>query len=88
MRQPWLDQIKEWKETHPLSYEQGKDEIKPQYVVEKIYELTKGKAIIATEVGCNQMWAAQYYHFDQPNSFITSGGLGVMGYGFPAAIGV
>ncbi len=87
IRQPWLEQIKEWKETHPLSYEQGKDEIKPQYVVEKIYELTKGKAIIATEVGQNQMWAAQYYHFDQPNSFITSGGLGVMGYGFPAAIG-
>lgn len=87
IRQPWLEQIREWKETHPLSYEQGKDEIKPQYVVEKIYELTKGKAIIATEVGQNQMWAAQYYHFDQPNSFITSGGLGVMGYGFPAAIG-
>ena len=87
MRQPWLEQIKEWKETHPLSYEQGKDEIKPQYVVEKIYELTQGKAIIATEVGQNQMWAAQYYHFDRPNSFITSGGLGVMGYGFPAAIG-
>ena len=87
MRQPWLEQIKEWRETHPLSYEQGKDEIKPQYVVEKIYELTKGKAIIATEVGQNQMWAAQYYHFDRPNSFITSGGLGVMGYGFPAAIG-
>ena len=56
-------------------------------MVEKIYELTNGKAIIATEVGQNQMWAAQYYHFDQPNSFITSGGLGVMGYGFPAAIG-
>ncbi len=87
IRQTWLEQIKEWKETHPLSYEQGKDEIKPQYVVEKIYELTQGKAIISTEVGQNQMWAAQYYHFDRPNSFITSGGLGVMGYGFPAAIG-
>jgi len=87
IRQPWLEQIKEWKETYPLSYEQGMDEIKPQFVIEKIYELTKGKAIIATEVGQNQMWAAQYYHFDQPNSFITSGGLGVMGYGFPAAIG-
>ena len=56
-------------------------------MVEKIYEVTKGKAIITTEVGQNQMWAAQFYHFDQPNSFITSGGLGVMGYGFPAAIG-
>ena len=87
IRQPWLEQIKEWKETHPLSYEQGKNEIKPQYVVEKIYEVTKGQAIITTEVGQNQMWAAQYYHFDRPNSFITSGGLGVMGFGFPAAIG-
>ena len=61
--------------------------IKPQYVVEKLYELTKGKAIITTEVGQNQMWAAQYYHFDRPNCFITSGGLGCMGFGFPAAIG-
>lgn len=87
IRQPWLEQIKEWKENYPLSYEQGADEIKPQYVVEKIYEVTRGKAIIATEVGQNQMWAAQFYHFDQPNSFITSGGLGVMGYGFPASIG-
>jgi acetolactate synthase I/II/III large subunit len=87
IRQPWLDQITEWKTSHPLSYEQGTDEIKPQFVVEKIYELTKGKAIIATEVGQNQMWTAQFYHFEQPNSFITSGGLGVMGFGFPAAIG-
>jgi acetolactate synthase I/II/III large subunit len=87
LRQPWVDQIKEWKESHPLTYEKGTGEIKPQFVVEKIYELTKGKAIIATEVGQHQMWAAQFYHFDQPNSFITSGGLGVMGYGFPAAIG-
>ncbi len=87
MRQPWIEQIKEWKETHPLTYEQGPDVIKPQFVVEKIYEVTQGRAIIATEVGQNQMWAAQFYHFDQPNSFITSGGLGVMGYGFPAAIG-
>jgi acetolactate synthase I/II/III large subunit len=61
--------------------------IKPQYVVEKLYELTKGEAIITTEVGQNQMWAAQYYHFDKPNHFITSGGLGVMGFGLPAAIG-
>ncbi len=87
IRQPWIDQIKEWKETHPLTYEQGTDEIKPQFVVEKIYEVTQGQAIIATEVGQNQMWAAQFYHFDQPNSFITSGGLGAMGFGFPAAIG-
>ena len=86
-RKPWLDQIEEWKSTTPLRYKQEKDVIKPQYVMEKLYELTKGKAIITTEVGQNQMWAAQYYHFDRPNCFITSGGLGCMGFGFPAAIG-
>jgi acetolactate synthase-1/2/3 large subunit len=85
-RRKWLDQIEEWKNTKPLAYVQEKV-IKPQYVVEKLYELTKGKAIITTEVGQNQMWAAQYYHFDKPNHFITSGGLGVMGFGLPAAIG-
>jgi len=85
-RKTWFDQIEEWKSTTPLAYEQ-KDTVKPQYVVEKLYELTEGKAIITTEVGQNQMWAAQYYHFDRPNSFITSGGLGCMGFGFPAAIG-
>jgi acetolactate synthase-1/2/3 large subunit len=85
-RKSWLDQIEKWKSTTPLRYEQ-KDVIKPQYVIEKLYELTKGKAIITTEVGQNQMWAAQYYHFDSPNRFITSGGLGCMGFGLPAAIG-
>jgi acetolactate synthase-1/2/3 large subunit len=87
LRHPWLEQIREWKESHPLAYQLEGGKIKPQYVVEKIYEVTRGQAIITTEVGQNQMWAAQFYHFDQPNSFITSGGLGVMGYGFPAAIG-
>jgi len=85
-RAPWIKQIEEWRDTNPLAYEQ-EDTIKPQYVVEKLYELTKGKAIITTEVGQNQMWAAQYYQLDQPNHFITSGGLGVMGFGLPAAIG-
>jgi len=85
-RKPWLSQIAEWKATKPLAYEQ-KEVIKPQFVVEKLYELTKGRAIITTEVGQNQMWAAQYYHFDSPNAFITSGGLGCMGFGLPAAIG-
>ncbi len=85
-RREWLDQIAEWKNTNPLAYDQ-KDTIKPQFVVDKLYELTEGKAIITTEVGQNQMWAAQYYHFDQPNHFITSGGLGCMGFGLPAAIG-
>jgi len=85
-RVKWFDQIKQWKDTNPLAYKQ-EDIIKPQYVVEKLYKLTKGKAIITTEVGQNQMWAAQYYHFDQPGHFITSGGLGCMGFGLPAAIG-
>ena len=86
-RKKWFEQIEEWKSTKSLAYEQSEDTIKPQYVVEKLYELTKGQAIITTEVGQNQMWAAQYYHFDEPNHFITSGGLGVMGFGLPAAIG-
>jgi len=86
IRRAWFRQIEEWKATKPLGYVQ-KDTIKPQYVVEKLYELTKGEAIITTEVGQNQMWAAQYYHFDRPNRFITSGGLGCMGFGLPAAIG-
>ena len=85
-RKAWLDQINEWKTTRPLSYSQ-KDIIKPQYVIEKLWEITRGDAIITTEVGQNQMWSAQYYRFDKPNAFITSGGLGCMGFGFPAAIG-
>ncbi len=85
-RKKWFEQIQHWKDTQPLAYKQ-EDVIKPQYVVEKLYELTKGKAIITTEVGQNQMWAAQYYQFDRPNHFITSGGLGCMGFGLPAAIG-
>ena len=87
VRKPWLDQIQKWKETYPLAYEQKDDLIKPQYVVEKLYELSEGKAIISTEVGQNQMWAAQYYHFFKPRTLLTSGGLGTMGYGLPAAIG-
>ncbi|MBW1941188.1 MAG: biosynthetic-type acetolactate synthase large subunit [Deltaproteobacteria bacterium] len=86
-RAKWFEQIDTWKEKARLSYEQKEDVIKPQYVIEKLYELTKGEAIITTEVGQNQMWAAQYYHLKQPNHFITSGGLGVMGFGLPAAIG-
>jgi len=87
-RKSWLDQIEEWKKTYPLSYEQKKDgPIKPQYVIEELYKQTEGKAIITTEVGQNQMWAAQYYHFTKPRTFISSGGLGCMGFGLPAAIG-
>ncbi len=85
--EPWLAQIKEWKTAHPLGYVEETDVIKPQFVVQKLHELTNGDAIICTEVGQNQMWAAQFYQFNRPNHFMTSGGLGVMGYGFPAAIG-
>jgi acetolactate synthase-1/2/3 large subunit len=87
IREPWLEKVKEWKARHPLGYVRETDKIKPQFVVQKLHELTKGDAIITTEVGQNQMWAAQFYHFNHPRAFMTSGGLGVMGYGFPAAIG-
>jgi acetolactate synthase-1/2/3 large subunit len=87
VRKSWLKQINAWRKERPLSYEFSETVIKPQYVVEKIYELTKGNAIISTEVGQNQMWAAQYYKFDRPRTWLTSGGLGTMGYGFPAAMG-
>ena len=82
----WLKQIEEWKNKYPLSYKKG-DSIKPQQVLEKINEATKGDAIFVTEVGQNQMWAAQYIKCAKPRTFITSGGLGTMGYGLPAAIG-
>lgn len=85
--QPWLEKIAEWRKAHPLGYLDEGEIIKPQFVVQKLYEFTKGDAIITTEVGQNQMWAAQFYHFNKPRAFMTSGGLGVMGYGFPAAIG-
>ncbi len=85
-RKTWLEQVDFWRNEHKLAYQQT-DVIKPQYVVEKLYELTRGQAIITTEVGQNQMWAAQFYHFDRPQRFITSGGLGTMGFGLPAAIG-
>jgi acetolactate synthase-1/2/3 large subunit len=86
-RAPWIKEINKWTKKHPLGYVEEGDIIKPQYVVQKLHELTKGNAIITTEVGQNQMWAAQFYHFNHPRHFMTSGGLGVMGYGFPAAIG-
>jgi len=83
----WIMQIEEWKKEYPLSYIDSEKEIKPQYVVEKIWDITKGEAIISTEVGQNQMWTAQYYKFLYPRQLLTSGGLGTMGYGFPAAVG-
>ncbi len=82
----WLKTVESWKKKHPLAYkDDGK--IKPQYVIEQIYEATKGDAIITTEVGQNQMWACQWYKYDRPRTFISSGGLGTMGFGFPAAMG-
>lgn len=83
----WLKKIDTWKSKHPLTYRDSKSIIKPQYVVEQICEATKGDAIIATEVGQNQMWAAQFYKYNKPRTLLSSGGLGTMGYGLPAAIG-
>ncbi|AGW15184.1 biosynthetic-type acetolactate synthase large subunit [Megalodesulfovibrio gigas] len=83
---PWLGQCKEWATLHPLTWKENGG-IKPQYVVDAIYRLSKGQAIIATEVGQNQMWAAQFYKYNTPRTLLTSGGLGTMGFGLPAAIG-
>jgi len=88
----WWKQLDEWRSVDCLQYEQGsspKDAIKPQYAIQRLYELTKDReTFITTEVGQHQMWAAQFYKFEEPNHWMTSGGLGTMGYGLPAAIGV
>ncbi len=84
----WLKKIDGWREKHPLSYTDTDDnEIRPQYMVEAIYQATGGEAIICSDVGQHQMWAAQYYHFPEPRRWINSGGLGTMGFGLPAAMG-
>ncbi|MDW7712571.1 MAG: biosynthetic-type acetolactate synthase large subunit [Deferrisomatales bacterium] len=83
----WNGQIREWREAHKMAYKHGPDVIKPQFVVEKLWEVTQGDCIVATEVGQNQMWAAQYFTLDEPRCWLTSGGLGTMGFGFPAALG-
>ena len=87
-RQEWLTEIEQWREKVPLTYCQNGEIIKPQYVIEKLYHVTNGDVFVTTEVGQNQMWTAQFFKFNKPNTFITSGGLGTMGYGLPAAIGV
>ena len=85
----WWSQIDTWRKKNSLSYKNSKEVIKPQFAVQRLYELTKAQdAFITTEVGQHQMWAAQHYKFDKPNRWMTSGGLGTMGYGLPAAIGV
>jgi len=87
IRKSWIKQIDAWREERPLTYVFDEEIIKPQFVIEKLYEVTGGDAIIVTDVGQHQMWAAQFYKFDKPRNWLTSGGLGTMGYGFPAAMG-
>ncbi len=89
LRKPWWNQIHEWQQAHPLAYQQEADgPIKPQYVISRLYDLTKDRdPIVSTDVGQHQMWAAQYFKLAKPNRWLTSGGLGTMGFGFPAAMG-
>ncbi|MGZ9583485.1 biosynthetic-type acetolactate synthase large subunit [Paenibacillus marinisediminis] len=83
----WRRLIQQWKAEKPLRYIDSDEVLKPQWVIQMIHDMTKGEAIVTTDVGQHQMWTAQYYGFNHPRSFITSGGLGTMGFGFPAAIG-
>jgi acetolactate synthase-1/2/3 large subunit len=84
----WWQRIRGWQEKHPLRYDDSEDsEIKPQYMVQAIYEATNGQAILTSDVGQHQMWAAQYYGFTRPRQWINSGGLGTMGFGLPSAMG-
>jgi acetolactate synthase-1/2/3 large subunit len=89
LRKPWWDQINEWRLAHPLKYDQDpQGAIKPQHVIRRLYELTKDRdPIVATDVGQHQMWSAQYFKLAKPRRWLTSGGLGTMGFGFPAAMG-
>ncbi len=84
---PWLDEIETWKSKHPMLYKQATTVIKPQFVIQKLKELSNDDAIIATDVGQHQMWTAQFFGFTQPRTFLSSGGLGTMGFGLPAAMG-
>ncbi|MCK5528237.1 MAG: biosynthetic-type acetolactate synthase large subunit, partial [Kiritimatiellae bacterium] len=86
-RTPWLEQVAEWTQQFPFAYDKNDPELLPQFVIEKIYEVTGGDAIITTEVGQHQMWAAHFFKYTKPRTFLSSGGLGTMGYGLPAAIG-
>jgi len=85
---PWWEQLRTWQREHPLRYEPGADgEIKPQFMIEAMHRATRGEAIVTSDVGQHQMWAAQYYGFEEPRHWINSGGLGTMGFGLPAAVG-
>jgi acetolactate synthase-1/2/3 large subunit len=84
----WWQQIREWQSMNCLRFDRKSDKIKPQFVIETLYELTGGDAYITSDVGQHQMWAAQFYKFDKPRRWINSGGLGTMGFGMPAALGV
>jgi acetolactate synthase I/II/III large subunit len=84
----WWGQIDQWRARDCMKYDTKSDIIKPQFVIQKLHELTKGDAYVTSDVGQHQMWAAQYYHFDKPRRWINSGGLGTMGFGLPSAIGV
>ncbi|MDR0547996.1 MAG: biosynthetic-type acetolactate synthase large subunit [Deltaproteobacteria bacterium] len=88
-RAKWRQQIEEWDKACPLTYDRADSDglMKPQFVIEALYRATNGKAVVVTDVGQHQMWAAQFYRYDRPRQFITSGGLGVMGFGLPASIG-
>lgn len=83
----WLSQLDEWRSMHPATEIREHENVLPQYIIRQIYEATKGDTIICTDVGQHQMWAGQYFYYDKPNSFVSSGGLGAMGFGLPAAIG-
>jgi acetolactate synthase-1/2/3 large subunit len=85
---PWWQQIEQWRAKDCLKYDRNSKIIKPQFVLEKLYEVTKGEAFVTSDVGQHQMWAAQFYKFDKPRRWINSGGLGTMGFGLPAAMGV
>lgn len=86
-RESWLRRIRDWNEKHPLTYCQGSEKILTTYAIDMLYKITKGDAIIVSDVGQHQMWVAQFYKFERPRTHLTSGGLGTMGFSFPAAMG-